>query len=151
MDSLAHTADGRYEVLTFPEARLAYVLFEGTLDWPLLKAATRYVFEETGCDRRWRLVWDFRQITGLVIEPGDLGRLTEHVEGYVKGGQRPQEAVVITAEETADTMARLYQHLAAESGYSVELAKTPAEAFEHLGAESIPDEVRLRLEERLSS
>lgn len=146
--SLSHRADGRYEVLTFPEAKFAYVRFEGTLDWPVLKAATRYVFEETECDRSWRLVWDLTQIMGLVLEPGELNKLTEHVEAYVREGRRPQEALVITAEETADVIMRLYQHLASVSGYSVRLASTPAEAFEYLRPEGVPREVRQQLEGR---
>lgn len=133
-----------FELHRFEDAKLAYFTFEGLVEWPTLKKAIRYAYEEEVGDPEWEIIWDFRNNVPLVFDPGDVAAMVDFVKGYAQEGRRPGKVVVLVSEFNEGIM-RLYQHLSSKSGFVVERAWSLREALDLLEEKPPPGKVRERL------
>lgn len=133
-----------FELHRFEDAKLAYFTFEGLVEWPTLKKAIRYAYEEEVGDPEWEIIWDFRSNVSLVFDPGDVAAMVDFVKGYAQKGQRPGKVVVLVSEFNEGIM-RLYQHLSSRSGFAVERAWSLPKALDLLEEKPPPEKVRERL------
>lgn len=123
-----------------PSFQLALVRFTDGLDLEELFDTIRTLHEET-YEPSYNILWDAQDIQELVLGPGDLHRLLDHLANRKDLSKNARE-VVIVQRPLDFNIAQLYSVLAERRGYEVEVSWSMEQALTHLGLEELPEALR---------